>query len=44
MPPEYDEDMQADGEEYAEELRRARLRELVDEDGNELFDFGEDDE
>ena len=37
-----DDDMMADGLEYAEELRRAKLRDLRDEDGNPIYDDEED--
>ena len=39
-----DEDMIADGLDYAEEQRRARLAQLVDEDGNPLYEFESEDE
>ena len=38
-----DDDMLADGLDYAEELRRKRLSLLRDEDGNLLHDFDDED-
>lgn len=37
------EDMEADGNDYAEEQRRAYLETLTDEDGNPLYEFEEED-